>query len=160
MCRLPQTVRLLRPFERRFDRMARPARVRMRRRKPCFLCRRRLFGWYVRLLTRLAPAAGLSIKRFLDQARRHPHQVWGRRPLPRAELHRSLARLIYGTRGEHRRSISVRWIGVIRGRSLSTTSCRSEKLPVCQCNAYLSTDTPNDGAFPVDNWLIHTPCAC
>ena len=31
--------------------MARPARVRIRRRKPCFLCRRRLFGWYVRLLT-------------------------------------------------------------------------------------------------------------
>jgi hypothetical protein len=25
--------------------------VRMRRRKPCTLCRRRLFGWYVRLLT-------------------------------------------------------------------------------------------------------------
>jgi hypothetical protein len=25
--------------------------VRIRRRKPCFLCRRRLFGWYVRLLT-------------------------------------------------------------------------------------------------------------
>jgi hypothetical protein len=31
--------------------MARPARVRMRRRKPWTLCRRRLFGWYVRLLT-------------------------------------------------------------------------------------------------------------
>ena len=28
--------------------MARPARVRMRRRKPCFLARRRLFGWNVR----------------------------------------------------------------------------------------------------------------
>lgn len=31
--------------------MARPARVRIRRRKPCFLARRRLFGWKVRLLT-------------------------------------------------------------------------------------------------------------
>ena len=30
---------------------ARPARVRMRRRNPCVLCRRRLFGWNVRLLT-------------------------------------------------------------------------------------------------------------
>jgi hypothetical protein len=46
-----QTARLLRPLRRREDRMERPARVRMRRRKPCTLCRRRLFGWYVRLLT-------------------------------------------------------------------------------------------------------------
>ena len=30
--------------------MDRPARVRMRRRKPCFLWRRRLFGWYVRFM--------------------------------------------------------------------------------------------------------------
>ena len=34
----------VRPLERRAERMARPARVRMRRRKPCFLARRRLFG--------------------------------------------------------------------------------------------------------------------
>ena len=34
----------VRPLLRRADRMARPARVRMRRRKPCFLARRRLFG--------------------------------------------------------------------------------------------------------------------
>jgi hypothetical protein len=32
--------------------IARPARVRMRSRKPCVLDRRRLFGWNVRLLTR------------------------------------------------------------------------------------------------------------
>jgi len=40
-----------RPLRRRFARMARPARVRMRRRKPCLRARRRLLGWYVRLLT-------------------------------------------------------------------------------------------------------------
>src|SRR6478752_10232591 len=40
----------VRPFARRAARMARPARVRIRRRKPCFLARRRLFGWNVRLL--------------------------------------------------------------------------------------------------------------
>lgn len=33
--------------------MARPARVRIRKRKPCFLWRRRLFGWYVRFDTLL-----------------------------------------------------------------------------------------------------------
>ena len=51
----PQTARLLRPLRRRADRIARPARVRIRRRKPCTLCRRRLFGWYVRLLTSSSP---------------------------------------------------------------------------------------------------------
>jgi hypothetical protein len=32
--------------------------VRMRRRKPCVLCRRRLFGWYVRLLTSISSVWG------------------------------------------------------------------------------------------------------
>jgi hypothetical protein len=41
-----------RPLRRRADRMARPARVRIRSRKPCVLARRRLLGWKVRLLTR------------------------------------------------------------------------------------------------------------
>jgi hypothetical protein len=40
-----QADRLARPLRRRAPKMARPARVRMRRRKPCFLARRRLFGW-------------------------------------------------------------------------------------------------------------------
>jgi hypothetical protein len=39
-----QTATLARPLRRREERIARPARVRMRSRKPCFLCRRRLFG--------------------------------------------------------------------------------------------------------------------
>jgi len=48
-----QAARRLRPLRRRDARMARPARVRIRRRKPCVLWRRRLFGWNVRLLTRM-----------------------------------------------------------------------------------------------------------
>ncbi len=36
---------LARPLRRRFERIERPARVRMRKRKPCTLWRRRLFGW-------------------------------------------------------------------------------------------------------------------
>ena len=39
-----QTATWARPLRRRDERIARPARVRMRSRKPCFLCRRRLFG--------------------------------------------------------------------------------------------------------------------
>ena len=45
-------------MRRRAATMARPARVRMRRRKPCVLARRRLFGWKVRLLTRFSVACG------------------------------------------------------------------------------------------------------
>src|SRR6478736_5833943 len=49
----------VRPLARRAERMARPARVRMRRRKPCFLARRRLFGWNVRLLMVISPGPGV-----------------------------------------------------------------------------------------------------
>jgi hypothetical protein len=38
-----------RPLRRRFETIPRPARVRIRRRKPCTRARRRLFGWKVRL---------------------------------------------------------------------------------------------------------------
>src|SRR5699024_7267703 len=62
----PQAESSARPLARRAFRMARPARVRMRARKPCFLARRRLFGWNVRLLMVLldrghghAPRGGL-----------------------------------------------------------------------------------------------------
>jgi hypothetical protein len=41
----------VRPLRRRAEMIARPARVRMRTRKPCVFARRRLFGWNVRLLT-------------------------------------------------------------------------------------------------------------
>ena len=47
-----------RPLRRRAARIARPARVRMRRRKPWVLARRRLFGWKVRLLTRVSNYIG------------------------------------------------------------------------------------------------------
>ena len=47
-----QADRRVRPLERRAARIDRPARVRIRRRKPWVLARRRLFGWKVRLLTR------------------------------------------------------------------------------------------------------------
>ena len=63
-----QAARRLRPLRRRDARIARPARVRIRRRKPCVLCRRRLFGWNVRLLTSLS-GVGLRTRMFSDQVR-------------------------------------------------------------------------------------------
>ena len=48
--RLCQAESSVRPLRRRAERMDRPARVRIRKRKPCVFARRRLFGWKVRLL--------------------------------------------------------------------------------------------------------------
>jgi hypothetical protein len=55
--RQDQALSRSRPLRLRAARTARPARVRMRSRKPCVLARRRLFGWNVRLLTG-APGQG------------------------------------------------------------------------------------------------------
>lgn len=49
--RRSQAESLARPLRRRLARMERPARVDMRRRKPCTLERRRVLGWKVRLVT-------------------------------------------------------------------------------------------------------------
>ena len=51
LARKNQTASCSRPLRRRAARTARPARVRIRSRKPWTLARRRLFGWNVRLLT-------------------------------------------------------------------------------------------------------------
>ena len=56
--RTGQALSCARPLRRRAARMARPARVRIRSRKPWTFARRRLFGWNVRLLTG-APGAVL-----------------------------------------------------------------------------------------------------
>ena len=55
--RQDQALSRSRPLCLRAARTARPARVRMRSRKPCVFARRRLFGWNVRLLTG-APGKG------------------------------------------------------------------------------------------------------
>src|SRR5271165_6006147 len=47
--RCDQAVSARRPLRRRLDTIERPARVRIRKRKPCTRARRRLFGWKVRL---------------------------------------------------------------------------------------------------------------
>jgi hypothetical protein len=74
---MDQAVSLARPLPRRAETMARPARVRIRRRKPWTRARRRLFGWNVRLplatvntpRVRWAPrdARSLLVKRMFDE---------------------------------------------------------------------------------------------
>lgn len=50
-----------RPLRRRAEMMERPARVRMRDRKPCLRLRRRLLGWKVRLVTVYSQCDGREV---------------------------------------------------------------------------------------------------
>jgi hypothetical protein len=63
-----QALSFSRPLCLRAARTARPARVRMRSRKPCVFARRRLFGWNVRLLTG-APGKGMVTTRGRNDVR-------------------------------------------------------------------------------------------
>ena len=60
-CRCRYAVRRARPRRRREATIARPARVRIRSRKPWVLARRRLFGWKVRLLTAGSPRSMIVV---------------------------------------------------------------------------------------------------
>ncbi len=83
----------LRPLRRRAARIERPARVRIRSRKPCTLARRRLFGWKVRLLTGM-------LQKMLGRAPSPGKQ--GAEPFehgPPGRSTRASTRLIHGTRG-------------------------------------------------------------
>ena len=68
-----QALSFARPLLRRAARTARPARVRIRSRKPWTFARRRLFGWNVRLLTG-APGAVLICEEKRARHRRAPAQ--------------------------------------------------------------------------------------
>lgn len=59
-----------RPLRRRAAKIARPARVDMRCRKPCLRDRRRLLGWKVRLLTMLSVVHGRSARSGPDPSSR------------------------------------------------------------------------------------------
>jgi hypothetical protein len=79
-----------RPLRRRDARIARPARVRMRSRKPWTFARRRLLGWNVRLLTRAPQLQVSSVYRNATSYRQpvngtgddRPGQTGGSRPRP------------------------------------------------------------------------------
>jgi hypothetical protein len=72
----PETLRRLRPFRRRAARIARPARVRIRRRKPWVFARRRVFGWYVRfplaIVRSLAKGRPAARRPKTESIRKHP----------------------------------------------------------------------------------------
>lgn len=76
-CDRTQAVSFSRPLRRREAMIERPARVRIRRRKPWVLARRRLFGWNVRLLTRVSVALRRAIHRGSAQVRPRQRYVSG-----------------------------------------------------------------------------------
>ncbi len=103
-----------RPLRRRAARIARPARVRIRNRKPCTLARLRLFGWKVRLLTvglssRSTYQAGdhrvitVRVRRSLSAAPSTPDRanVGGFRRPPRGHLDRPNGQHRWPTRRGH-----------------------------------------------------------
>ena len=61
-----------RPLRRRLDTIERPARVRIRRRKPCTRARRRLFGWKVRLPLATAFSSFVSSSKHLSRPTTSP----------------------------------------------------------------------------------------
>lgn len=73
-----------RPLRRRAARIERPARVRIRRRKPCFLARLRLLGWKVRLLTSSLRCLGCG----RTTVRSHKKRRYRSRP-PSTPVHKS-----------------------------------------------------------------------
>jgi hypothetical protein len=96
--RQDQALSRSRPLCLRAASTARPARVRMRSRKPCVLARRRLFGWNVRLLTGTPErilATGTRHRR-ADGPQIHPRLPSGtpafarRAPLPRLRLWKAI----------------------------------------------------------------------
>ena len=75
-CASPQAARRSRPLRRREARIERPARVRIRRRKPWVLWRRRLLGWKVRLLMLITPLRGRAEDRIGTGSARARHASW------------------------------------------------------------------------------------
>jgi hypothetical protein len=90
-----QAVSERRPLRRRFDTTARPALVRIRRRKPCTRARRRLFGWKVRL-----PFA-TTLSSLHLASRSGPVTRAGRSRLPSRSLGRLCVSLVTGAGPGH-----------------------------------------------------------
>jgi hypothetical protein len=107
---------LVRPLPRRAARIARPARVRMRSRKPCVLARRRLFGWKVRLLTTGTPH-GHETTRQETSGRR------GRWTADHTQKRRAGARPTNGT-GRHNARSNAELVGRGTGVSLRPPASR------------------------------------
>jgi len=100
---VPQAESSERPLRRRAARMARPARVRMRRRKPWVLARRRLFGWKVRLLTLISVTGRTRVVRRCWRGRPASAAIGSPRSRSRA-CENGRQGLAYGTRAPARGS--------------------------------------------------------
>ena len=79
-----QTVSSWRPLSRRAFRMARPARVRIRARKPCVLALFLLLGWYVRFTKPLLKLFGCASRYPLGVAGAQLGTILSDQPTPLA----------------------------------------------------------------------------
>ena len=125
----PQAARRLRPLRRRDDRIERPARVRIRRRKPWVLCRRRLFGWNVRLLNVIHSTRGAGLKGpITGSSRRVGRQLWSTGTAAHTTL----------------------WTDVMdmRHRSTPVSTCQRYALAVHRVNSASAPEPPSPPARP------------
>ena len=81
-----QTASCSRPLRRRAARTARPARVRIRSRKPWTFARRRLFGWNVRLLTGAPDTVQKIVREDVSHQMAQPVNGRGDRPAGQTRL--------------------------------------------------------------------------
>ncbi len=131
-----QALSCSRPLRLRAARTARPARVRMRSRKPCVFARRRLFGWNVRLLTVSPCSLACGRRRSSVQAPPRPltrsRAPWEKSSqyIPkRARAWAGAARRFpTGYHLEHRRLPGVPRCRVLGCGKLFSPSCRSHRV--------------------------------
>ena len=125
---VPQAESSERPLRRRAARMARPARVRMRRRKPWVLARRRLFGWKVRLLTLISVTGRTRVVRECWRGRPASAAIGSPRSRSRA-CENGRQGLAYGTRAPARGSNQHRFFPWRVRLPAETGTCRATRRP-------------------------------
>jgi hypothetical protein len=131
--------------------------VRIRRRKPCTLCRRRLFGWYVRLLTRVIFRVGNG---------RNRGGPGGQAPTPRPD--RPPARMRRGHAAPVGSGPTAQRYGLAgtRVKPSDLTPRGPPARATLRCLVPRPTPDPSAracprlGRLPVDNRLIHRPRPC
>ncbi len=138
--------------------MERPARVRMRRRNPCVLWRRRLFGWKVRLLNVLTPLAGLT-NQVVEIQVVDAGKGWG------FGTRRHVREDVVGTLHQSTRFRPPNGTRCDGGGSISAAACGHplHYAPTEQVSRRVARDTPGVCGFlrkPVDNVLIHRLDGC
>jgi hypothetical protein len=168
-----QAERLERPLLRRRRMTARPARLRIRSRKPCFFLRFRLFGWYVRFTHGLLErpgrggAAGRGAQHVVELARKWTAESTGRFQKRAIEVGNG-PMLAFGP-SDDRRPADLALAGTLSGLGITSRSLdglprpRGERFPgVSRRGVRADGTTEHRGSSPTARrpGLLHTCGHC